>query len=229
MASLLRRVVWLLEDGRIRDALQLTAHVLSERYYERRHGIYTAGTVAAADLDVRNPDVSVYMPTDYRGFKRAMGKIAIDPRQDVFLDMGSGMGRVLVLAATYPFLKVIGVEASGKLNSIALENLRRAHRLLRCLDVQVVQVDAADYAVPPEVTCIYFYNPFGNASFSQVLANIRASFQKTPRTMKIIYKNPACSAALQEASGWLHKRAEYKAYGGPFCIYEVGNGEGRIR
>jgi predicted RNA methylase len=50
-----------------------------------------------------------YMPIPYRHLARMLSKV--DMREDcVFLDYGSGMGRVATVAATYPIRRVIGVE-----------------------------------------------------------------------------------------------------------------------
>jgi cyclopropane fatty-acyl-phospholipid synthase-like methyltransferase len=50
--------------------------------------------------------------TDYRSFRRVMRHIGVR-EQDVFLDYGSGLGRVLLMAAQYPFRRVLGVELSA--------------------------------------------------------------------------------------------------------------------
>src|SRR5436190_2276182 len=52
-------------------------------------------------------------------------------REDVFLDLGSGTGRVLLEAALhYPFRRIIGVEVVPKLTAIARETIdRNRHRM----------------------------------------------------------------------------------------------------
>jgi tRNA G46 methylase TrmB len=56
---------------------------------------------------------------------------------DVFVDVGSGMGRVVLQAARYSFRKVIGVEISETLHGIAWENIDRNRQRLRCGDIEL--------------------------------------------------------------------------------------------
>ena len=53
-----------------------------------------------------------------------------NPGQDVFVDYGAGKGRTVVLASTYQFKRVIGVELAPELAAIAEENLFRAIKRL---------------------------------------------------------------------------------------------------
>jgi SAM-dependent methyltransferase len=110
---------------------------------------------------------------------------------DVFLDYGSGKGRVLFQAARdYPFQRIIGVELSPELNEIAQANIERNRFRLRCPDVQTVAGDAADHQVPDDVSVIYLYNPFRGTTFARVVDNIVASLDRRPRRLRVVYKSP---------------------------------------
>jgi len=114
-----------------------------------------------------------------------MKHVELRKHKDIFLDYGSGMGRVLIMAAAYPFRKVIGVELSGKLNKVAFENIKRVKKKLKCKDIEIVEADATTYRVPTEVTVIYFYNPFTGAILQQVVDNIHKSLVEAPRKLTI--------------------------------------------
>ena len=64
-----------------------------------------------------------YQPSSVEEFGRLMGKLDVDHREFVFVDYGSGKGRVLMLAADYPFKRIVGVEFSPPLDRIARENI----------------------------------------------------------------------------------------------------------
>jgi len=134
------------------------------------------------------------------------------------------MGRAVVLAATYPFRRVIGVEASAVLNAVARENIDRVRRRLVCTDVRIEEADAAEYAVPDDVTHVYCYNAFSGASLARVLANLRASLAAAPRRLTLIFKNPVCLDTVSaEDLAWMTKRGESPSrYGGHYVIYEAG-------
>ena len=75
---------------------------------------------------------------------------------DVFVDYGSGMGRVLIIAGHEPFKRVIGVEMSEQLNEVARENLDHNRDRFRCQESSD-RADATQWQVPDDVTIVYFY------------------------------------------------------------------------
>src|SRR5262245_20873055 len=76
---------------------------LQVRWNERMFGIQTDGMIELTEFGIQNEAYRDYLPTDYRAFHEIMRKLAIDPHNHVFLDFGAGMGRAIILAATYPF------------------------------------------------------------------------------------------------------------------------------
>jgi SAM-dependent methyltransferase len=115
----------------------------------------------------------------------------------VFLDVGCGMGRaVLMAAAGYPFRRVIGVELSTQLVEIAQDNLDRCRARLRCKDVVVVNADAVNYEIPDDVTVVFLYNTVRGATFAAVIQNVLDSYDRSPRMLRILYANPTEEAIL---------------------------------
>jgi SAM-dependent methyltransferase len=202
--------------GRLRhDGILATARYASERfsesYHEWRLGIRTTGKRRPAELGIDSPYSEHYYPSDYRSIYKSFRHVRVRPHQDVFLDFGAGMGRVLAIAATLPFRRVIGVEISPELCAVAAENLRRARGRLKCQDVQLVTADAATYQVPSDVSVIFFFNPFSGPVLSTALANIRESVRNAPRKVSIIFKNPTNLGPGLGLDSWLHKTHEFHA------------------
>jgi hypothetical protein len=116
---------------------------------------------------------------------------------DVLVDFGSGMGRIVYVAARhYPFARVVGVEISQRFNDVALANLEHARPRLRCQDVQIVTVDATEFVVPDDMTYAYMFNPFGGEIFEAVLGNIVASLDRRPRRLTLCYAHPLMEEAV---------------------------------
>jgi len=137
-----------------------------------------------------------YAPSGWLFLRRMMRGLT-PTHEDVFIDLGSGMGRMVNMAARrYPFKRVIGVEISQDLNAIAMENARRLHDSFRCKDVQFVTADATTYEVPDDVTFVYFFNPFVDEAFNTVLGNLCRSLDRRPRRLHILYANPVMAAAI---------------------------------
>jgi SAM-dependent methyltransferase len=156
----------------------------SDWLWELRLGIRTGGR---REIDYR--DAARYQPVPYYVIERVLDRLALGPR-DVFADIGSGKGRVVLAAARRPLCAVIGVEIDADLHQIARENLR-------CLrdaraPVRLEQRDAATFDFT-EVTAICFFNPFGATTMSAVLRRLGESLRLYRRPVRIAYLNPVCT------------------------------------
>jgi SAM-dependent methyltransferase len=109
----------------------------------------------------------------------------------VFLDLGSGQGRVVFQAARfYPFRRVVGVELVADLHARAAANIAGNRGRLRCRDVQLVCSDVLDFRIPDDVTVVHLYNPFTGNTFATVIDRLLASVDRRPRRLRIVYANP---------------------------------------
>lgn len=204
------------------ETLKHAVNYLRCLYHEWYFGISTFEYIDRSELGIDNPDSYDSTPTDYVSLRKVLKHIKIEKNKDVFLDYGSGTGRVLIVAATLPFHKVIGVEISPKANKIASDNIERAKKRLKCKDIEIVEADGASYRVPMEVTIIYFYNPFGESTLAATLDNIEASLVLRHRKVTIIYKGPYLFEKQASRRKWLIKRAEFtRLTAHKYVIYET--------
>jgi hypothetical protein len=130
-------------------------------------------------------------------------------QSDVFVDYGSGMGRVLVAAATRPFRRVIGVEISPVLNAIAAENIGRARKRLKCRNIELVTSDVTDYTLPDDVTVCFLFNPFRGLILRTAFGEMRRSVDAVPRPLTVLYYNPPQHWQVEADCGWLTKTREF--------------------
>ena len=159
-----------------------------DRYYENLLHVDTAGMVRMRDIGIENPDSIDYMPLQYRYIFRAISRIPVEKSESCFLDIGAGMGRAVVAAASLPFAKVYGVELAPALATKAIDNVSRM-RFRRAGSVEIVQCDAGSYVIPKEVNIVYLYNPFHGQTLEMVLRAILISYRTRPRELYIIYFN----------------------------------------
>jgi len=177
------------------SALKLLVDRCYVRWFEWRLGIRSESLISLEELGIENPQSRPYVPSDYRSLLAVLRSIVIRPGEDVFLDFGSGLGRVVIAAAANcRFRKVIGIDISEKLNDLARENVRNALTRLKCRDVEIFTTNATQFALPPDVTVIYFFNPFCGDVLERVLCNIRDSVSEHPRAVSLICKVPEKSA-----------------------------------
>jgi SAM-dependent methyltransferase len=152
---------------------------------DRALGIDTVGVVELEDLQLDDHEREAYVASGWLDLLRILPPGEVKPG-DVFVDLGSGKGRVIMLASRYRFDRVIGVELSDRLNAIARRNLGRR----RCRRVEIVTADALDYETLDDATVVYMYNPFRGATFDTVIRKLIASVDRRPRTIRLIYLNP---------------------------------------
>ena len=97
-----------------------------------------------------------------------------------FVDLGSGKGKVIILAHKMGFKKIFGIEISPKLNEICKNNLRK----LGLNNIKIIEQDATIMKVLPENSVFYFYNSFEKPILNKVLDNI---YQTLKNQKKICY------------------------------------------
>src|SRR6185436_10035090 len=110
----------------------------------------TMAWVGPEDLDTNSPNRCFserYQASKARPLSKLFRKLRW-PTDTVFVDFGSGKGRVLLLAAQFPMKRVVGVEFSPQLCQVARQNIeafRRSHP--RIAPIEVVESDAALYSI----------------------------------------------------------------------------------
>jgi SAM-dependent methyltransferase len=144
---------------------------------------------------------SPYQPTEPALFHDMLASLKIDYRNFAFLDLGSGKGRVLLLASDYPFRRIVGIELLPSLHGVAQENLRNYKSdKQRCFILESVCGDARKFAFPMEPTVLYLFNPLPASGLSVVIANIEQSLRKHPREFYLLYHNPILEHELRKSS-----------------------------
>jgi predicted RNA methylase len=174
--------------------------------FDAEHGVTTEALVFLGELDPDAIGPSLEFATHYEPTPVAQAEALLDaspllPQQATFIDLGAGMGRVVMLAARRPFRAVIGVEISPALVEIARENLttvRDPRRVAR--DVKIVAADAAEYAFPRGDLVIFMYNPFRAPVLDAVLANLCATAES--HEVVLLYHTPVERETIDAAEAF---------------------------
>jgi hypothetical protein len=170
--------------------------------FDAKFGVDTRGIIELDKLtiDSRNIDHGVhYEQTKPTDFATLINHLALKFEDFIFVDFGSGKGRVLLMASDYPFRKIIGIEFAQELFKAAQQNLRtyRSERQ-QCRTFELHCLDAVEYQVLPENTVFYFYNPFDEVVMKVVLTKIYQSLLEHPREAFILYCNSRCRDLLPQ-------------------------------
>ena len=118
-------------------------------------------------------------------------KLPISDEEFVFLDIGSGRGRVLMLASSYPFKEIIGVEISPLHHRIAEQNLALfKSKSQRCTRVKSICISATDYVPPRDNLIVYMYHPFGGPVLSKLLNKLENATREGDRSVFVCFSAP---------------------------------------
>ncbi len=123
----------------------------------------------------------------------------------VFVDIGCGMGRALLLASEHPFKQVLGIELSPALHAIARENVAMARGLRRrCRDVRLRRGDARRFRFPKGDLVVFLYNPFDHEVLRAVLERIVGSRRAGDRAMLLYHVAVHRDVVAEYAGDILH-------------------------
>jgi hypothetical protein len=194
--------------------------------WDWQHNVTTRHRIPRSKLDLSGPsalEAQFYEASDTKCLPRLLRKLDISYQDWTFVDLGAGKGKTMFLASAFPFARILGVELSPILASVAEKNCQTfkgtsgaSNRLeIRC-------EDAADFIFPNEPLVIYMFNPFGEEVLARVLANLERSTQQQPRPVFLIYYNPSHSKVLHASSElelflegtdeWDYRKLRYEVY-----------------
>ena len=122
----------------------------------------------------------------------------------VFLDVGAGKGRAMLLASRHPFLRVEGIELNPQLAAIAARNIaiwRNDPHAEALAPLQLHHADATRHPLPPDPTLAYFFHPFEGKLLRRFLRHVQASLRKHPRPFDLAYVNAEHDSLLDNDPG----------------------------
>ncbi|HEU5400426.1 MAG TPA: class I SAM-dependent methyltransferase, partial [Terriglobales bacterium] len=157
----------------------------------------------------------LYQPTDPVEFHDVLKQVPADFSQFAFIDLGSGKGRALLLAAEYPFREIVGIEVQPELSRIAQQNIIRFPSDGRlCRSISSLCMDAREFRFPEGPILLYLFNPFPDYVLESVMRNFELSLCARPRPAFVIYNTPMelhvfeTFAYLEE----IHERENFRIY-----------------
>ncbi|MGH9634434.1 MAG: class I SAM-dependent methyltransferase [Candidatus Angelobacter sp.] len=160
----------------------------------------------AVALSIQQSALSIQPTTAVRGTSAYTGLQEFN-----FIDLGSGKGRVLLMAADYPFKRIIGVELMPKLHRAAQENIAKYPSERQCRQIKSICMDARDFEFPDGPLVVYLFNPFSESTFALILKSLRTSVEQAPRPVYVAYRFTEFENLLVQAK-WLEKIAGAKQW-----------------
>ena len=126
-------------------------------------------------------------------FHWALSAFSIDPRRYHFVDIGAGWGYALLLAASYPFRQVTGIEFAEELHAKASVNLdwAKAAGRIKTPHAQVRCESALQAELPQGPSLLFLFHPFREPVLRAFVEHVEESLRKHPRPVVVLYANPA--------------------------------------
>jgi hypothetical protein len=156
---------------------------------------------------------SPYQPTEPALFREMLeslipastmpSRTKFDFREFTFIDIGSGKGRALLMAADYPFRRILGIELLPELHRVAKENIAKFKSdSQQCFVIACLLGDACDFVFPPEPTVIYLFNPLPEFGLAKIISNLESSLREHPRPVFVLYHNPLQEHVLTRSAAF---------------------------
>jgi SAM-dependent methyltransferase len=152
--------------------------------FDSELSIKTARPVSLRRLLIPSPNKSLgvrYQPVCPQIFNEAIRHVSKDL---IFLDLGRGKGRALILAHQAGFRELVGVEFSPRLASVARDNLKKLQ-----ISASIFVQDVVTFSFPKQPAVTFLYNPFGSEVLHKIVSRFRGY---------IVYVNPQHRQELAE-------------------------------
>jgi hypothetical protein len=169
--------------------------------FDKLHGTDTSGLIAG-EIIAQGTRAKVSELTAYYGVAPSILHSLLDiwlHRTDpqpiertVFLDIGAGKGRAMLLASQFPFLRVEGVELNAPLATIAAANISLWHNDLQAEALSPLTLhhaDATTHPLPTEPTLAFLFHPFELPILRRFLRHVETSQGVHPKPFDLLYAN----------------------------------------
>lgn len=132
-----------------------------------------------------------YHPSPISSVRQALGALerhGVAYERFTFVDVGSGLGRNLLIAAEYPFRKIIGIEVSRYLHDIGTANLEKySWPDRKSQSIETRCMDALEFELPDENTVLYFWEPFNTDTSNLFVDKLSKAARKTQADVVLIF------------------------------------------
>lgn len=188
-------------------------------YYDRRRRVETRGKATMSEMGVSGPlaDHGTGFQSVNEGHLRRVFDEMAFPLESGFVDIGSGKGKPLIIAAEYGFHPVVGVELVESLCAVARANIER---LGLAEKVRVECTNGVDYSFGRE-RVVFLNNPFDAEFLSTMVRRLTEAMAGSDRPAWVLYGNPTWRHVFEDHPNWAERR--YFSFRGPgrdIAVYE---------
>jgi hypothetical protein len=169
--------------------------------FDRAHHTNTSGLIPGSVI-VKGTAAKVEELTAYYGVAPSILRGLLDiwlhrtaPQpieKTVFLDVGAGKGRAMLLASQFPFLRVEGVELNAELARIASANIalwQQDPTAEALAPLHLHHADATIHTLPSAPTLAFLFHPFELPILRRFLKRIETHLATNAHPFDLLYAN----------------------------------------
>ena len=203
-----RRLPWL---GRAIDRTVERLDAFTQRrsqLFDDRHGTetYRRLDVRVTEEALRPDAVWGYGAVNHDFFREIFRSIPGPLTPYAFVDVGSGKGAAVLMAAEFPFRRLIGLELTPALIDIARANVQKFNAATGTkLDPQWVHCDFFKWVLPDEPLLFFFNNPFPEQITLEALVALERAVSAHRHPVLLVFRK-----APKSAGDHLHRSAAWK-------------------
>jgi hypothetical protein len=150
--------------------------------FDLEHGVETSQRLHKSDLRVGSRNWTYgtgYWPAPVQLIREVIAALPVEAADFIFIDFGSGKGRVLLVASEFPFARIIGIEYAPELHEVARRNLQNYRgETQKCGRIEAICQDMTVFHFPESPLVLFFYNPASEPVMRTMAAKITALSQK---------------------------------------------------
>jgi SAM-dependent methyltransferase len=158
-----------------------------------KYHIHTFAPVSLSRLTIINGDISKASPyeavnyylleTLLKAFHNFSGDTSI-------VDLGSGKGRAMVVAAHFGYTNITGIEFARELCEISSENMKKSQHEFPGIHWKIINDNVENYTIEANDSVFFMFNPFTDDVLRHFLEKLERSCRQFPRTTWFLYASP---------------------------------------
>ncbi|PKO95946.1 MAG: hypothetical protein CVU14_11285 [Bacteroidetes bacterium HGW-Bacteroidetes-9] len=221
--NIFHRIKYALRNEGLRVTLLKIYTLLNDRLFDIRYGLDTCNLTELEELTItsENKDRGVsYQPSRVIPLKKLFSEIRpYMPADSVFVDFGCGKGRVLLIAKTFGFSEVRGIEFASELCEIARKNCSvfETNTGLNT-PCRIIEADVTTYSINPDENVFFLFNPFDEEVLQKVISGISNSLKFRHRKVLIIYHFPKFINVFDRSMEY-ERLQDFDFWGYKFTVY----------
>ncbi|HET9745661.1 MAG TPA: class I SAM-dependent methyltransferase [Chitinophagaceae bacterium] len=167
-----------------------------------KYNINTIKPVSLDDLTIAEGDrtkSSAYEALNYYILENLLDNFRrLFPNEKNLVDVGSGKGRIMVVAAHYGFTRITGIDFAKELCEAARSNVNKIKERFPGTTFTIHCKDVVNYDINAEDKVFFLFNPFNKDIMEKFSERIDQSLRQHPRCIYVMYANPLHKKILLE-------------------------------